>query len=126
MEQTGNEFGEYISEKRRGKGLTLRGLAQSVGISTTYLCDIEKGRRLPPGTELCEGLASALGLSGAERDRLYDLSGAQRGGVPADLPGYTTENPYMRVALRKAKDMKAGEAEWLRFIAQMDQTATSK
>lgn len=40
-------YGERIREKRAMEGVGTRELARLVGISPSYLCDIEKGRRLP-------------------------------------------------------------------------------
>ena len=51
---------------------------------------------------------------------LYDLAGQTRGIVAADLPDYINSNPYVRVALRKARDSKASMEQWLNFIKQMD------
>ena len=42
------KFGEFIAEKRKSRGLTLRGLAAELGIVPAYMSDIEKGNRYPP------------------------------------------------------------------------------
>ena len=39
------KFGEFIAEKRKSRGLTLRGLAAELGIVPAYMSDIEKGHR---------------------------------------------------------------------------------
>ena len=41
------KFGEFIAEKRKSRGLTLRGLAAELGIVPAYMSDIEKGHRYP-------------------------------------------------------------------------------
>ena len=120
MQTVGESFGELAARKRAGSGLSLRALADKVGVSLTYLCDIEKGRRNPPDIGTLDRLADALGFTEEERLRSYDLSGESRGGVSADLPEYIMSNPYIRVALRKAKDKKASEDVWLRLISEMD------
>ena len=51
------KFGEFIAEKRKSRGLTLRGLAAELGIVPAYMSDIEKGHRYPP-----------------DKDKLYELS----------------------------------------------------
>ena len=45
------KFGEYIKSKRLEKGISLRELASKVGITPTYMSDIEKGRRNAPNKE---------------------------------------------------------------------------
>jgi len=41
------QFGEFIAEKRKGQGISLRGMADELGITPAYLSDIEKSRRNP-------------------------------------------------------------------------------
>ncbi len=43
-----NKFGEFISEKRKSKKISLRKMADSLDLSPAYWSDIEKGRRNPP------------------------------------------------------------------------------
>jgi transcriptional regulator with XRE-family HTH domain len=113
-------FGAYIARKRTERGLGLRGFAGELEINAPYLCDIEKGRRWPPEEPLLGRMADALGLQGEDRDRYYDLAGEYRGEVPADVSPYVRENDVVRMALRRANSAGAGEAEWLRFIRQLE------
>ena len=41
--------------------------------------------------------------------------------VAADLPQYIAEKDIVRVALRKAKDADATDAEWQEFIERLEQ-----
>ena len=52
-----------IKKYRIKKGLTLKELADKSGISTGYLCHLEKGSRYNPSTEVMENIASALDKS---------------------------------------------------------------
>ena len=76
-------FAEVVSTARRGLGLSQKDLAGSIkkedgtAISTTYLNDIEHGRR-KPSEQLVEQFAEALGL---EHDYLFHILGI----VPHDL-----------------------------------------
>ena len=38
--------GECFCRKRKAKGKLLRDIAESTGLSVSYLCDIENGRRI--------------------------------------------------------------------------------
>lgn len=51
-----------IKEEREKKGITQTKLAESVGISTSFICDIEAGRKNPSITTLAL-IAKHLGLS---------------------------------------------------------------
>lgn len=114
-------FGGYIARKRIERGLGLRGFAGDLGIGAPFLCDVEKDRRWPPEEPLLGRIADNLGLEGEERDHYYDLAGEYRGGeVPADVSHYVRENDVVRMALRRANSAGAGEAEWLRFIRQLE------
>ena len=65
-------FGETnkLYEFRKEKGLTLRTLADMVGISPTMLCRIEKGERIPE-PECVSEICDALGLKKNERAELF-------------------------------------------------------
>ena len=54
--------GAILRAERLGGGLSLRGLAREVGISPTYMSDIENGKR-DPSARILLVLANRLGLS---------------------------------------------------------------
>lgn len=98
------EFGKFLHEHRMKAELTMRALSEKVDISTSYLSDVEKGRRSAPDTKL-EALATVLNLSEAERERMYDLAALTRDDqTPADLSDYIRETENARVALRRARN----------------------
>lgn len=113
-------FGDFLAMKRKEAGLTIKDVARWLHISTAYYSYFESGERKAPERIVQDRLAEILELSPAERLLLYDLAGQTRGIVAADLPAYINENPYVRVALRKARDSKASMEQWLNFIQQMD------
>jgi len=47
-------------EYRKNKGLKLEEMAGMVGISTGYLCHLEKGNRKNPSTEIMEKISNTL------------------------------------------------------------------
>lgn len=53
------EVGQRIRELREKKGMTLHRLAEAVGISPSFLSDVEHGRR---GTSKMPEIASVLGV----------------------------------------------------------------
>ena len=70
-------FPEQMAALRRGRGLSLRGLARSAGVSHDALGAWERGARLPRLPEL-EATLTALGVPPAERGRLIALVPAPR------------------------------------------------
>jgi len=65
METTLMRFGTKIRELRKAKNLSLRALADAVGVSFTYISKIENGKLDfgdYPGEDLIGKLATALGV----------------------------------------------------------------
>ncbi len=50
-----------IRDYRKEKGMNLEELAKKAGISTGYLCHLEKGTRMNPSTKIMESIAQTLG-----------------------------------------------------------------
>lgn len=50
---------------------------------------------------------------------MYDMAGKQRNAIAPDLPEYIMEREYVSAALRTARDLDAGEAEWREFIEKL-------
>ncbi|MDL2324613.1 helix-turn-helix domain-containing protein [Ruminococcaceae bacterium OttesenSCG-928-A16] len=114
-------FGEFITVKREGKDFTLREMARILEVSAPYLSDVEKDRRNPFDFDRLEKLASVLELDAGEKDYMFDLAGKGRKTVAPDLPEYIMERDYVSAALRTARDLDAGEEEWMRFVEELKQ-----
>ncbi len=50
-----------IRKYRKEIGMNLEEMARKVGISTGYLCHLEKGTRKNPSTQIMEDIAKTLG-----------------------------------------------------------------
>jgi transcriptional regulator with XRE-family HTH domain len=123
-----NKFGKYVSEKRKDKGITLRGMADLMDFSPPYWSDIEKGRRNPPNIDKLNELADILKLTQKEKEHMIDLASEDRDEIPMDLPEYIKESELARTALRKAKQLNesSGESDitrkaWEDFIKALDE-----
>ena len=119
-------FGEFLALKRKDAGITIKDMAQKLKISAAYYSYFESGDRKAPERDIQDQIADILELSPPERLQLYDLAGQTRGIVAADLPDYINSNPYVRVALRKARDSKIGMDQWLAFIRQCDKASEAE
>lgn len=59
------KFGPAIRKARKELGLSLREIGDTVGLSHTYIHEIEMGRRSPPGRSVC-----------VELDRYFSAGGS--------------------------------------------------
>jgi len=116
-------FGEFLAMKRKEADITIKDMAHWLKISSAYYSYFESGDRKAPERAVQDRIATLLELTPAERLLMYDLAGKTRGIVAADLPDYINNKPYVRVALRKARDSGIGTEQWLTFIRQCDQMA---
>ena len=116
MNETYSNFGEFIVAKRTAKGVSLRKMAEIVGLSAPFWSDIEKGRKNPPKLEKLELIAQHLMLTDEDKALMLDLAGKKRDAVAPDTSVYIMENDYVAAALRTAKDLGADEKDWERFV----------
>lgn len=119
MNQEYLNFGDFLQRKRTERKITLRKLADQIGITAPYLTDIEKDRRNPPEMDKLEQIAKILQLSDEEKAVMFDLAGKRRNSVAPDLPEYIMERDYVSAALRTARDLDADEADWLEFVKEL-------
>lgn len=117
------KFGEFIEERRKKAGITLRGLAGILEIAPSYMSDIEKGRRYPPDKEKLDEIAKHLMLSEEEKNLMFDLAAKEKENtISLDLPEYIMEKDLVRVALRKARDTNASDDTWKKIIKILDES----
>ena len=121
-----NTFGEFVEQKRKEKQISIRQLADMIGISPSYVSAVEKGRRNPYDKSKLDKLIKIFCLTKKETDEMYELAGKSKivkanDTVSADISSYIRENDYVGVALRTARDLQAGEEEWLQFVNELIQ-----
>lgn len=112
-------FGEFFQKKREEKRITLKKMAEMLGFSAPFLSDVEKDRRNPPELAKLEQIADILGLDDDDKQTMYNLAGKKRDSVAPDLPDYIMSRDYVAAALRTARDLDAGEEEWLQFVREL-------
>lgn len=94
-------FGNYLKKLRTMKGLRQVDLAEEIGISVVYVCDIEKGRRYPPDLLRLRKWIKLLTLSDEESTLLLDLAGNARDEFPPDIAEYLETTPGAKRAIRR-------------------------
>jgi transcriptional regulator with XRE-family HTH domain len=94
-----DSFGRLLRGKRIGKGFSLRKFAEAVGVSPTYLSQVEHGNCDPPTAGRVRRMAEILEENA---DELTALAGR----VPEDLPGILRKQPARLAAfMREVSDL---------------------
>lgn len=101
LRQASMPFGKALRAKRLEKKFTLRKFAELVGVSPTYLSQVEQCNVVPPTAERVQRMAELLGVNS---DEMIALAGR----VPEDLSEIIHEAPVeMSALLRTARGMTA-------------------
>src|ERR1700675_140942 len=79
-------FGQLLRQRRIEKKYSLRKFAESVGVSPTYLSQVEQGNADPPTADRVQRIAELLGEN---PDEWIALAGR----VPEDLPKIIQQQP---------------------------------
>jgi len=86
MDQHSLPFGQILRAKRLEKEISLRKFAEMVGISPTYLSQVEQCNVMPPTTDRVRRMAELLG---EDSDRWIALAGR----IPEELSKILRESP---------------------------------
>jgi transcriptional regulator with XRE-family HTH domain len=108
-----NEFGELIREARIKRGVTLRTLSETLGLSVPYLSDVEHGRRHPLAKHQWDKVAGLLGLT---TDELHSAACLSRGEFTLPLGTATHNRVATWLTLRWGKLSLAKMRELERFL----------
>lgn len=101
-------FGEYLSQKRKQRKLSMRLFAKKLGVSFSYLSSIESGQRQAPKYEILQKMVEILGLTEIEKSFFYDYAALSnnKGTIPPDIIEYVNNNKIIRDIIRAARDGK--------------------
>jgi len=112
-QETDLPFGDRLRMYRLKADISLREFARKLGVSSAYICRIEKNRDYPPSVELLEKMEKVLGLGPGTLV-------AEANKVPSDFLKVFTENKentemlprFMRIVSKK----KLTKDDWERII----------
>lgn len=113
-----NEFGTYLEFLRRKYKITLRKLSDMTGISHTHISNIENGNRNPPNIKNLLRIATALGVSGAEKEQLIYLS-VKQNGLPEDIVDYMLNNTASIITIKAAQELGYNNSSWEKLLEYM-------
>jgi len=111
-------FGSYIRGLRLEKHFGQRELARVIGVSASYLNDIEKDKRSAPRVELVEALTEVLD---ANLEIINDLAGISRNDLPSDVTEFIRKNPNAVSLLRLLRAFNFKDCD----ILELEKTMTS-
>ncbi|MFF7058097.1 helix-turn-helix domain-containing protein [Achromobacter spanius] len=104
-------FGSRLRRLRVARGLTTKRLAQLVGVTPSYLTQIQKGNREPP-RDLFVRLAHAMALDTCEQSELKRVLAKERILRAIGKPGVETEAAALAAEILETDDGLRPEAEY--------------
>lgn len=95
------KFGTFIREERVAKGVSLRQMAKSIGVSPAYLSKVELGQERPPVEAKVRRIAKIIGH---DADSLL----AKAGRVSFDIVRIIGKRPELSAQLRASEQLPVG------------------
>ena len=126
MERKPMTFGSFIREKRlkTSEELTLRDMSERLGISLSFLSDIEHGRKKSFEPDKIEIFAEIVNLTPEEKNLMYDLAARDTGAIPSDIENlmmYSEIGDIARFAMRKSVKGEITIEEWKKLIQEKEE-----
>ena len=121
MREKNMRYGQFLRSKRisDSRELTLKDIAEELGVSVSFVSDVEQGRRKPYDEVKTQKIIEFLKLSEEEVALMYDLAAKENSKIPRDLDDimmYTEAGEMARYALRMTKKGVVDEDDWRQFI----------
>ena len=105
-------FGNYIRNLRLKKQIGQRELARKIGVSASYLNDIEQNKRPSPRVEVLEALINVLE---ADIPTINDLAGLSKNDLPPDVIEFIRGSSELVSLLRLIKAYNLTDQEIMEF-----------
>ena len=102
------KFGPFIREVRIQKGIGQRALASKIGVSASYLNDIEKEKRTAPKLNIIKKISSILSI---DIKKLNDLAGYSKKTLAPDINDFITKNPKINSLIRTIQENDLNEKQ---------------
>ncbi len=114
-------YGQFLRSKRIAdrRELTLKDIAEELGVSVSFVSDVEQGRRKPYDEEKTQKLIAFLDLTEEDVALMYDLAARENSRIPRDLEDtmmYSEAGEMARYALRMTKKGVVNDDDWKDFI----------
>lgn len=115
---SGTAFGQRLRDLRRQKSITLASMAKILGVTTSYLSQIETGKKPPSSIAMVDHICAILGLIWDDAEEMKQLAAQSKSRVTIDTvalgPEATRAANLMAELLPKVDDEEAKlMADWL-------------
>ena len=97
-------FGQRLRDLRRERGVTLKDLAEALGVSQAYLSALDTGRRPRPTPARVDQICAYFGIIWDEAESLKDLARLSQPRITIDTTGLSPE--ATRLANRLAQRIR--------------------
>lgn len=86
MREKNMRYGQFLRSKRvsDGRELTLKDVAEELGVSVSFVSDVEQGRRKPYDEEKTRKLVEFLRFTEEDVALMYDLASRENSKIPRD------------------------------------------
>lgn len=121
MHERNMRYGQFLRSKRLSdsRELTLKDVAEELGVSVSFVSDVEQGRRKPYDESKTQKLIEFLKFTEEDIALMYDLAARENSRIPRDLDDimmYSEAGDMARFALRMTKKGIVNEDDWRQFI----------
>lgn len=111
-------LGKKIREQRMQKRITVRGFAEKLNVSASFINDIENGSKKPSLIQK-ENIIKILDFDDrAEVDELYSHP-LIKNELPTEIKVGKDGKNSIVIALRISKELELNEKEWFEFLEQI-------
>ena len=121
MNEKNMRYGQFLRARRisDSRELALKDIAEVLGVSVSFVSDVEQGRRKPYDEVKTQKLIEFLKLSEEDVALMYDLASRENSRIPRDLDDimmYSEAGEMARFALRMTKKGIVDNEDWRQFI----------
>lgn len=123
------ELKEYVKKLRKDKGYSLREAEKFLGVSKTFICDLENGAPFPSGNKkgdnnLVQKYIEVYELDKEEAEKFKlmvdeSLLSKSSSNISSDVVEYLKSNAVVQQVLRKAIEADLSEDEWKDFLEKI-------
>jgi transcriptional regulator with XRE-family HTH domain len=117
-------FGEHLRQLRKQHGYTLEQLAEAIGVSTSYLSGLERGKRGKPSWVTLQRLVATFNIIWDEAEDLYKLAGLSKPIVKMDTRMLSAKHTH--AANRLSRAWRAFNEEELDTFLKMSDQAEAR
>lgn len=125
--QKSNLFGIFLKEKRQAANLSLRELADTIGVAHTYILSIENASKAPPGDITLKKIAKVLHFDEETAGIFYDLAAKCKQSsdnknlyIPMDISEYLQKNQSAKTVIRNVNKLGYGNEFWIEILKQFE------